>query len=196
MTLVTLRDGQKVYTFRRFGHWAKDHIEHLTELLSEENLEQLISVQGYMITYVHMGKGSSDEVLPEDVCGVLRRLAEKFRAGVIYVTTTANLLQYNLTYHSLNWEARQDSEHIHIYLTGMRDELKGVTRTPAIEELSGITFYTPDAESTHVILGGEEIEIQRNPADFFECESVMIPIRRLAYPDYRRIAGKEETQRQ
>jgi len=184
LTLVTLRDGRKVYTFRRFGCWGKDHLEDLANLLSKNNLERLISVGGYMVTYIHMGKSSLDEILPENVHIVLKQLAKQHHNGKIFVTTTAKLLQYNLSFHTIDWESKKYGNNIEIHIKGIRDELSGETVAPVLEKLSGITFYTPDAERTKVILADEEIDVERNPPDCFGYESVMIPIQWLTYPDY------------
>ena len=183
LRLVTLRDGRKVYAFRRFGHWGEDHIDHLRELLSEENLEELKKVQGYMITFLHMGKSYSRDPLPESSRTCLRRLADQFRAGSIYVVTTVRLLQYNLTYHNLLWEPSKKNSRFNIDITGIRDEIIEKVRVPTLEELQGVTFYTPDAERTEVSLNGTKLKIMKNPPDYSGHESVMIPVHPLVYPN-------------
>lgn len=183
LTLITLRDGQKVYSFLRFGDLLKDQADELADLISEANLQVLEDKQGYMVAFTHMGKADPREILPPKVCAALRRLAQAYEDRHIYVTTTLKLLNYNLVFHTLGWRATTGGNDILIHIKGIRDKLKGEKRLPSLIELQGITFYTPVAAKTRVFLGEEELDVTRNPRDFNGRESVMIPLTYLQYPD-------------
>ena len=184
-----LQDGQNIYEFKRCNnHWCGlsmglDSVG-LAYVLRRKALDDLITSGGYMIVYTHIGVGPNQPpFIPPATQSALRGLAEAYRAGDIYVTTTSRLLNYYLNRRHLQWSHEVDDEGCtRIAIHSVADTLFG-SRLPTGEQLQGITFYVPDRHKVQVYLGdGRIIPIERNPADHTSQESVMIPRTYLTYP--------------
>ena len=185
--LAHLRDGRPVYEFNRcHNHWNKPRPDstRLPYMLRPEVLQALKAVQGYMIAYTHLGMNThSRPYFSPPVQAALRRLAEEYRAGEIYVTTTSRLLTMCLTQRLLDWSCQPVSEHgVKITIHRINDRLSG-PRLPTLDELQGIAFYVPDRRQASIFLGDKEItRVERNPRDHTGRESVMIARTFLTYP--------------
>lgn len=179
---VDLRDGQKAYSFCRFGYWSKASSDDLPKLISQKNLELLKKRKGISVIYVHLGnRRNSKAILDEQSQESIRNLAQEYSYGNIYVTTTAKLLTYYVTSKYLNWSVSGGRGSINIIIHGVDDEVRGKF-VPELSDLQGITFYTSSAAKTRVFLDGSEIEIERNTRDETNKESVSIPLSTLTYP--------------
>jgi hypothetical protein len=98
---------------------------------------------------------------------------ELFRGGVSALSRD-RLLGYGFIRRYLDWSATRSDAGVTIDIRAVDD---GVTESwvPTIEELDGITFYTPDPSRTRVRLGGEDLtEISINPRDRTHRASVTI----------------------
>ena len=178
--IATLDDGNRVYEFTRFDNFWEGVAtgatnKRLAYVISGKTLDRLKETEGYMIVYTHFGKNSdSPKYVCEETQDALRNLAEEYRTGNIYVTTTSKLLNYYVKHKYLNWSTESKNGEIVIQIYNVKDPISG-TFTPKAKELRGITFYTPDRSRTRVLIGGQEVEkIEKNPADFTGKESVMI----------------------
>jgi hypothetical protein len=97
-----LRDGSQVLEFIRCNpHWAGvscgDRGDHIHEVLTRHFLDRLVERRGVCILYTHLGKldhGPDPRRLSPEAVAAFRLLAEYHRAGKIWVTTTARLLDY------------------------------------------------------------------------------------------------------
>ena len=185
--ITELDDGQKVYEFVRFDYSLKGVTESadiigLATAISEETLNRLKEVEGYMIVYSHLGTKRSHGFIPEETEVALRHLADECRTGNVYVTTTSKLLNYCVASKFLNWSYRQIGDETIVDIKEIRDPISG-NRVPAIEELQGITFYVPKREKARIHIDGREVtKIQRNERDDSGKESVSIPLRYHRYP--------------
>jgi len=181
---MELRDGSKVYTFKRFGSWDKGTSDDLPEIISRANLDTLKRKNGYMIVYTHLGKRKSKKppLLSIEAQEALRTLSEEYYGGEIYITTTSKLLNYNIAHKSLSWHCSSQDGLVSIVIDKVADKVRG-DYLPIPEQLQGITFYTPHAEKTRVFIRSDEIaDIQRNPRDYTGRESVSVPLTHLQYP--------------
>ena len=97
------------------------------------------------------------------------------------MTTTSRLLDYHRMRDGLSWRAVPSGDSVTVYVTGVEDPL-GTWRHPSPQFLQGMTFYVPQAERSAVLLEGEVIGLQRNPADRTGRESVTIPWEKRAFP--------------
>jgi hypothetical protein len=187
-----LRDGQRVYEFKRANnHWrgtayAVSH--NLVYILNRRTLPRLSEVGGYMIVYTHLGQGSEGRperppYLSPEVRAALRGLAAEYRAGHIYVTTTSRLLNYLLNRRHLRWSyAFGPDGRVEIRIEAVDDPLIG-RREATAAMLQGLTFYVPDCQRASVYLNGDLLpRLERNPPDPTGQESVMIPRTFLTYP--------------
>lgn len=91
--LHTLRNGQKVYAFRRYGVWRRDDVPALRELVSRERIERLVERGGASIVYTHLGRNWSP--IPE--------FAQLRSFGGLWLTTPGRLLRFVAVRDSLRW---------------------------------------------------------------------------------------------
>ena len=195
ITLDSLDDGTKVYSYSRY-HGVDDppRSNDLHLQLRDENLKSIVDNGGVCIIYMHLGTvdvcdppegvrdPGIDEVYPpltpfgEEQ---LIKLSNYNKKGDIYVTTTTKLLQYNLAWKRLIYTV----DGWDIIIHSIDDEVRG-SYIPTIVDLQGITFYTPDPESTKVFIVSKEVtnEMIKNPSDG-ASESVSFPLLRITRPD-------------
>ncbi len=195
-----LRDKRDVYTFKRFRFnrplkFAPDSTT-LRLQLSQENLRRLISLNGITVIYQHLGcLRSRDGVasrnefpyFDQDSLEALHDLSVLNKSGDIFITTVSRLLNYHCTCSNLQWlyHIKGDNQ-IEVLIEKVRDGIYG-DYIPKIEELQGITFYTPDPENTSIFIkrDGESIRIQDvelNSADYTGRRSISIKWTNLIYP--------------
>lgn len=184
--ITPLRDGNQVYEFIRCNnHWekARPSSPKLAFMLRPQALEALIASEGYTIVYTHLGFFDPPDLIPPQTQAALRQLAEAYRAGNIYVTTTFKLLIYCLTHRTLNWNYTISPEdRVTVTIHHLADPITG-PREPTLAELQGITFYVPDRNKVSIFLGKKEIHpVNRNSKDHTGQESVMIPRTFLTFP--------------
>ena len=186
---TALQDGQRSYEFKRCNnHWLGLSYGHdcsgLAYVIRPKTLAHLVSTEGYMVIYTHLGVGPKHKpFIPPGTQAALRGLAEAYHSGDLYVTTTSRILNYYLNHRYLQWAYEVDDEGwIRIAIHGVADPVFG-PRLSNPEELQGLTFYVPDRYKTKMCLCDRELmRIKRNPADHTGQESVMIPRTFLSYP--------------
>jgi hypothetical protein len=181
--VITLRDGQKAYSFKRYGRFGVDNSDALPKLLSKPTLEKLEYNKGIMVLFVHLAKNNNrKDIFSTKTCDALRYLSTQEKSGHIYVTTTSKLLHYTALRKFLKWRAQLRSNAIEIVIEKVEDPVYG-DYIPTAQQLQGISFYVPDAKKTSVSINGNKIPVNRNLPDFTGKESVTIPLIRLKYPN-------------
>jgi hypothetical protein len=188
--IAKLDDGNKVYEFTRFDNFWKGVAtgatnKRLAYVISEKTLNRLKETGGYMIVYTHWGKNSD---CPKYICketqDALRNLAEEYRAGNIYVTTTSKLLNYYINHKYLDWSYESKADGTKIIINSVKDPVSGAF-TPTLKDLEGTTFYVQGNKSVRMFVGVQEIEgIRRNPPDNTGRPSVSIQHIHLKFPDH------------
>jgi hypothetical protein len=185
--ITTLDDGQKVYEFIRFdNYWQGVSLgadsKGLGYVISKKTLNRLKDVGGYIVVYTHLGRNlDCSEYICKETKNALRNLAQEYRAGNIYVTTTSKLLNYYTNSKYLNWSYESKDGRIFINIHNVKDEIFGIF-VPTVKDLQGITFYIPKKSKVSILINGAEIEgIQRNATDYTDRESVTIPVTFLKY---------------
>jgi hypothetical protein len=175
------------YSFRKYaGRWGRVPGVGSGELerqLSEGILLELKAKGGWMLVDVRLGESESDASpwTPGSLDALLA-LEEEHREGRLYVTTPGRLLAANLIHRHLDWEATRSGDGVEIRVRGVRDEAGGLW-VPTVDDLQGLTFYTPAPASTRLFIAGEEIEgLVTNPADHTRRESVSIPLADDRFP--------------
>jgi hypothetical protein len=186
---VVLDDGRRVYQFMRYdnhfdGIGLGTTSKTMAYNLSDRVFRQLKKVNGYAILYTHFGKNSDcPDAIDETTQRSLRRLADEYRNGKIYVTTQAKLLKYYINHKYLNWSYKIQANEGRIQIKSINDPVFG-SSVPAAEDVQGITFYVPAGINIRIFIGDREItDIKINIADGTGRESVSIPITYLTYPD-------------
>jgi hypothetical protein len=181
----TLADGQKVFEFLRFNnHFAGgSDAKCLAYTMQPKVLDYLKQVNGYMIVYTHLGRNPDSSLIPGATVQALRNLAQQFRHGEIYVTTTSKLLSYLVNHRFLNWSYNSNNDNnLAIHIHGVDDPVSGYY-VPTEKELAGLTFYIPGDKHTEVFLEGRKVNcITTNPSDYTGQKSIMFPLRPLSYP--------------
>jgi len=181
--VITLRDGQKAYSFKRYGRFGVDNADALPKLLSKPTLKKLKHNMGIMVLFVHLAKSDNQKnIFSTQACDALRYLSAQEKSGQIYVTTTSKLLHYTVLKKFLKWRAQHRPDEIEIIIEKVEDPVYG-DYIPTVQQLQGITFYVPDAQKISVSINGNKIPVSRNLPDFTGKESVTIPLTRLKYPN-------------
>ncbi len=188
MHVAHLSDGAAVHEFNRCNNYWRGlsyghDSEGLAYVLRPRVLADLIRLEGYMIVYTHLGVGSARApYLPHPTREALRSLADAYRRGDIYVTTTARLLRYHLNWRYLKWSAHSEAGLVTIRISGVDDPVNGF-HVPTIAELQAITFYVPSEGQVRLFVGDRLIDhLVRNPPDDHGRASVTIPRTYLTYP--------------
>ena len=185
-----LRDGQPVYEFMRCNpHWdgvnSCDRGDQIGEVLTNEFLSRLEEREGTCILYTHLGR-VDDPAVPfnEKAVAAFRRLAKKFHAGKILVTTTRRLLGYRCAIREVNFDIKQNEDIVHIDLRTKSS--RNWTGELDLADLSGLTFYVPDPQSAHLTVNKQEItDIRHNAPDYTGRPSVSLSWPRLEFPKMR-----------
>jgi len=182
-----LDDGQSLYSFKRFANrWGglkRACTRELAKQISRPVLDELAAKRGYMLVYTHLWRDFDyPQLMAPEAARAIRHLAEQYREGRIYVTTTRKLLTYNLVHRFLEWNAKRAGDETHINISGVRDDVQGAW-TPGLAELQGLTFYTDTPDRTRVFLKRREVgEIVKNPPDETGRPSVSIPRTYQTFP--------------
>ena len=105
-------------------------------------------------------------------------VADHFRLehqrGRIYYVERDRLLVYSYVRRYLDWSATTSDDEVTIRIRGVDDGVVGQW-VPTPEELTGITFYTPDPAGTRVFVAGEELlDVTANDPDWTRRGSVTI----------------------
>jgi hypothetical protein len=178
--ISTLNDGQKVYEFMRFDtHWKGvgrgADANGLANSISQQVLERLKNREGYMVVYTHLGKNAGNqEPIPKETRNALRNLADEFKNGAIFVTSTSKLLKYYLHNRYLYWSHEFKNNELHIHIQKIKEPISG-ERIPTLKDLTGITFYISDRKIARVFVNKKELKnIKRNAADYTGRESITL----------------------
>ncbi len=158
-------------------------VNSVATTLSGENLDKLVESGGYMIAFTRLGSNLPySEWAPAKARRALKGVANRVRAGRLFVTTTSRLLDYNQVHKNLVWDwTDKDGEYI-IEIQGVKPPLEPYFGEE-IEQLQGITFYSPNPENTVIYYKGEIIfPLQVNPPDYSGQGSVSIPWKWLTFP--------------
>lgn len=175
LTPVQLKDGQWIYSFKRYGNHELASSDDIACLLHEGVFQELIKKQGFMIYYTHMGKILNEKKAIIKMKETFGMLKNKMDEEKILVCRTSDLLVYNLISTRLLWNYDNGT----ITITGVKDELGGGFK-PEKRDYSGLTFYTKDPLNTKIVMktkkGDNEIKnVQINPADSSGVPSISIP---------------------
>lgn len=185
----TLDDGRKFFRFRSFINpegiipEGGFDVNYLAKQLSDEILDRLIEVEGYMILHTRLGDNESyAEWIPSEARAALANLARRFENGEIMVTTSSRLLDYYIVSEILDWTwtKKGDAYIIEINKQPLETSVNfEITR----EVLQGLTFYTPAPEKTRIIFEGAVITpMDINIEEESGRSSVSIPWKWLTFP--------------
>ena len=178
--IISLDDGQKAYEFMRFDNYWRGvgtgaNSRNLAYTISKKSLDRLKESAGYMIVYTHLGINSDcRQYICQETKSALRHLAQEYKAGHIFITSTSKLLNYYINNKYLNWSFENKKGEIIIRIHNVEDPVFG-SFVPSIEELDGMTFYVPDKNKAMIYLNNTKLlEIRRNAPDYTQRESVTI----------------------
>lgn len=182
-----LRDGNRVYEFMRCNpHWGGvgcgDQGRYIGEVLTGDMLNRLIERGGTCILYTHLGRVDDPDV-PFNLKAVaaFRRLAEAFHTGRILVTTTRRLLGYCRAIREIAFNSQWNGRILRIDIN-TQTAMNWVGEL-CIADLSGLTFYVPDTQTTCIKINGWEVRnLRANPPDHTGRPSVSLPWPLLEFP--------------
>lgn len=183
ISLDDLRDGNKMYRFKRLGLGRYDWSDDLPMLLNEKVIETLIHKEGYLILYIHLGdrKNRQDSSpLSEQSIQVLRNISELYHDGILWVTTTSRLLNYNLLTKSILWTEQENENTVKIHLQGDPSNLKNHHFDN--QNLGGLTFYVPDGKNIELYAEGKPLAFKQNQKDSTGQASISVPLSSLEWP--------------
>lgn len=143
----SLRDGRRVYAFRRHGWWRRDDVTALRELIAPSRILQLIAAGGAAIVYVHLGRNWSP--IPE--FEQLRQFPD------LWVARTSRLLRFVAVREGVRWKASGATVTLEPKEGLLLDPLR-----PA--DLVGISFEG----ATTVVFQGRELPVRVHPGPVVE----------------------------
>ncbi|UOF92389.1 hypothetical protein LSG31_09640 [Fodinisporobacter ferrooxydans] len=173
---VKLPDGREVWGFWRYTNGRERRpgvirwlwsVDDLARQLSPKHLRAIIAHHQYAILAQHFCADNTVLPLPQNARDRLRLLAREYHDGKILVARTSRLLKYNVTERFLHYSVAHKNNQRIIHISAVRDPVFG-TFTPTIDDLRGITFYTPDPDNTIIEIGNTPIApkfIQKNSDD-------------------------------
>lgn len=158
---VTLRDGLPLMAFSRHLRGLKEPTSRhtLRYTLGGSVLEQLLTREGYLILYTHLGlprPEPGEELFPLPDRAALERLAQHYHAGNIWVAPTVRVLNHWLVTRHLVWTAHREGEKLIIHLKSLQDPTTG-PRTPELGELAGLCFSVPSPAEVILRLAGRDL---------------------------------------
>jgi len=178
---IKLDDDKMVYGFVRNNISYKgirrgSYSNGMADIFKENYLNKLIEVGAVMIVYTHFGQNSGPPYLDSNTAKALRLLADRYRSGHIYVTTTSKLLNYYVNNKYLEWKVVKDNSKIKIYIEKVADPINGAF-IPTINDIQGVSFSTKDIKQTEVYLAGNKIfNIEKFYDGDRQSGTVMIPL--------------------
>ena len=186
---VEFADNTRLYNFCRFnGGLFRPTASNFHFQISATNINELIQTGGYMVLYQHLGarkgpKGQSIINTPpyfdNKSIEAIQYVSDLYKDGILWVAFLIDLLVYNYTWNHLRWHSLKEGAKIKIYIDEMEDEFLNVKMKPTLEELSGITFYTPDPKNTEIYVNNEMAQnLVLNPSDYASFESISFSQRR------------------
>ncbi len=182
-----LRDKRPVYEFMRCNpHWGGisscDQGRHIGEVLTDGMLDRFIRRGGTCVLYTHLGKIDNPNIpFNKTAAEAFRRLAEAFRSGSILVTTTRRLLGYRRAVREITFNSQLNVKGLRIHLNTLVNENSHGKLSEA--DLSGLTFYVPDAQATCMTIDGQEVtDLQCNAPDHTGRPSVSVAWPVLEFP--------------
>jgi hypothetical protein len=135
-------------------------------------LDELERRAGFMVVYTHLFRRPAGMALENVNWSPLADLAARHRAGRIKVATASRLLAYAEMCESLEWTVRSERGEVEIRIDSHR--------APA--DLQGLTFYVPNSRNAAISVGGERMDVERNPPDETGRQSISVPWRALRFP--------------
>jgi hypothetical protein len=146
--------GSVAYAYKRYAgsvarlpsHMPADVAAQIAETLAYE----IMAKGGVMIIEAQ----STDPKGP--LGAALDHLRAQHSDGSIYLTECDQILAYGYLRRYLDWDATNTDDSVTIHVHAVHDTL-AEPWVPTLDELDGLTFYTPDPERTRVTLGGSEV---------------------------------------
>jgi hypothetical protein len=194
------RDGQQLYFFKRFRGRDAPNSGNFILQVNKDRLDDLEAAEACVVVYQHFGRWralhmgrphassrrSVSPVLDEHARWAFRELAERERAGRIFVTTTGRLLTYLWVRDHLDYSVEQLGSQQVLRLKAVNCPRYG--KIPlSMEMAQGLSFEIPRFwGEVRVELEGHTMPLEclrkpdpTNP----DTDVVMIPWNRLVYPE-------------
>lgn len=181
VSVTTLRDGRKMFEFTRFNNYFRgaargDSFSELFYALSGKVLRTLVAREGYAIVYVHLGKGFGIENLQNRrTVQALQGLKTASDQGAVWVDSTLRQLEYYVKRTYLKWDFSLEGDTGCIAIHSIDDPVSG-PYIPKPEDLSGLSFYVPDAWDVKIKINHAELKnTVVNAPDYSGRRSVSLP---------------------
>jgi hypothetical protein len=143
-------------------------VSTLDDALSERALLELEAKGCYMaLSTSHLGDDADRQAAET-------RVASSGRASRVLVTSFGELARRRVIESGLVWSFRTSSDSVHIHVEAIDDPVGG-RFVPSLEDLAGVTFYSPAPGSTAVLVAGRRVtELVVNPPDHTYRRSVTL----------------------
>ena len=179
------RDGSPFLAFKRHRGFEQPIMSTFCDQVTDPDLDALEEMRGAVIVYQHFGRKGprgrgvalsrkqrsfvTSPAFDEHVRGTLRSIAERFRAGRLWVALQSRLLNYLWLRETLRyWVARDDSKWI-VIIEEIGCDATG--RRPLEEaDLNGLSFSVPSSAPEVVVA--------------IQGRNATLPVRRAADPGW------------
>ena len=162
---ITLRDGKKVWGFRRYtNNYVNGHVAwiwnpyHLNEQINKANLDKIVTNSQYSIVATHFGAGSNEFPFSGQTVNSLRLLQKYQKEDSVLVTRTSRLLDYCLLQNYVKYAKAQNAGKTYIDVKSIDDPIFG-SEPATIENTRGLTFYVSNAEKTVLLIRGVPVPL-------------------------------------
>lgn len=157
---ITLRDGQKIWGFKRFTNlyspndfiwlWSPSNID---KQITKKNLEDIVTKGQYSIIATHFG--TYKDYFPFDQNGIkaLRMLAEYNHSGKVLVARTSRLLNYCIAQNYIKYFVIDYEGKTYIDCKSIDDPIFGSSPV-TLNKVRGINFHVKDPATTIILIRG------------------------------------------
>jgi hypothetical protein len=150
-SIVTLDDGSRILAFPRAYLRSPNGVRSL-ELLSDENLDELVERQGLSVIYTHW-TSHPKRVFTAPALDGLVRLRRNFREGRIWVAPTSDILHFAFIRAFVEFEVQEVGGQLVIDVLRVKDPIDG-SFVPALEDLRGLGFVCSPRQPIEVRIAG------------------------------------------
>lgn len=196
------RDGTDIFIFKRFNGVDTPSSSNFAAQVTSSRLDSLERGGGAVIIYNHfgswsvigrgrtrkdVGRLSAPPVLDVHAVACWQEIAERHRAGRLFVATSARLLEYLWARETLKMSTEMADERWSVTLHGLECEVLG--RQPiTATHLNGLSFLVPEsAPEVTVAVEGQQapLEFVRAPDPAFQgYHALYRPWVPLEWPEY------------
>lgn len=149
-------DGRTLYSFIRFGSWEDADIDGLANVISAENIRNLIAREGTCIAYTHLGKRKPNRFndadhIPATTKIALKNISKEYKEKNLKISPISEMLDYLVIRDNIL--LNEEKPEINFVSDGIRFE----KLTPEDLKPHGFSFYMKFKGDIPVLVDGTPV---------------------------------------